>query len=1477
MTVGQGSPHVCHFRLSSVSHLQMRLGASVARLRCIFALVAFAFASLCSGFVAAQQIPPNTSINPNSNSANAALPAAGQASPTTPATQAPEPPRSPNSTDTSAGTSAGTLSTGERLAFELRMVWGGEASRGYSGSISIDDGRLKLVRNLSLQADSIGAISNVNAATLKVAGHSPSTFGGADVGIEGSPASRLTIRFDHPATGQPVEHSFTLSEVLEQRWFRNIDEQGGRVAVERQMQDRVRLRPSQAKSIFPVGTNWMGTVAGYRCGLAAGDYQLSTKLLDPSNQDAIVSEQVMQVTVDAKGDFSSPSLEIALPQVEGAYSIEFSLQRKRFLQSFVSTSDPLTRRLDLVVFDHQAKPNRIEYWAPVATIQPLNSQWWSALNWFSTLGQSQPLIPLPAFADRTKRLVNHGPQGTRKVGELDCLTLGPNAWQAYPLTIEHPGKPHRLRVRVPRDRAQQLVVSVRDFHETGEPTSMNVDSGIVITERQIASQLIGAGLWADHEIVFWPRSPQPYLMMMNGSEKTEACFGELQLEVAEIQAFSPDSSATKEPPAVTIAPAKLPAEAQGNSRMVALYLSKPLLADTFGASRNVDPITRRPLESWSTWQQSAVRLTQFMMNSGYNTLILSTVGDGGSIIPIQRLGATPRFDNGAFFSDGRSPEPKDFIELLSCHFDRCGLKLILSMDISCHLPALAKAEADSAKIANLYQVNLDGQKWQLDSDQSRRSVLYNPLNDQVQTELEQIVREVSQRYASHRSFCGLTLELKEASHFAFAGDRWGYDEATLQKYEAAVQSKLPSRDMLTSAMQGGLRLAFLNWRARELSSFYVRLADTIRSAKPDAKLLINPLAIWQQPPSQYAYSDPIAITRNLSDTLLAAGVDVPWLSRHAHVTVMRAQFDSPFEDEVDRGWQSRVSYDSSLQFLNAGNTAGNLALQRPSALPIPEASKLRAVNTPTSAGWCYPTVSTLGAEVRKRTIEALYHEDTMLVADGSWMPIQCDSLQLNQFRRSILELPATPMRSVKVDGGDSNFRLRSLKVGNDTYLQMINNASWTERVTMDMKIADIPGIFEVLGGRELTIHGAATSAASSSRVEADGKRASTIWQFDLPPYDMLAFKISDPQFKLNNLIHSADPSLIDHLKQDIEALEAQLAQISDSARAEPLGLRGGDFEKWVDGGRPLGWTLSSLPYTTISPENSLPRSGTTCVAIENKNQAKVSAWLQSEQIHIPASGRVVISAWVRSPSVGNQPQTMRLSLIGRLRDGRRYQRSLQFGATGGAAAGSNVNAPASYPSNSSAGSNATTGINNGAGSFANQSNSEIAVDWGRRPVTLYVTDLPSDELTELYVAFDLVGPGKVWIDDVQAFEAYLNPDERVQIRSQLFLAKEKLRENNPFPAEQVLNSHLARYIQSVIPLAGQTTSPAKKLMVNPESRQGNNTSGSSAYGSSSKSTPRPPLNSPENSSDKPAINDNWNNPQPVLKQLRQSMRERWQR
>lgn len=1405
MTVGHGSPQVANqcraSRLNERDSLESCCAVKSRNLSGrfrLFAFLAIVFVFSHAEFAAAQAGPAQ--ISPNTTNI--------------PATEFPV---------SAVGPIAGSQSAVDRLEFELRVVWGGGGSRAFSGTITIDDGSLKVVRNLSLQADSIGAISNVSAAKLSVAAHSPSTFGGADLRITGSPSSRITVRFDHPSSGKPIEQSFALSEVLQEQWSRPIDEQGSRVAAERQMQDRLRVSAANESSVFQVGTNWRGMVGGYRTGLQAGEYQLSAKLLDLADGDKAIAEEEYSVTVDANGNFRSPSIEMTLPTAESAYSLAFSLNRKRFLPSFVSSSQSLQRRVDLVTFDYQAQPNRIEYWAAVAAIQPLNNQWWSPMNWFSTLSQSQPLKHLPAFSETPKRLVSHGKQGTRKVGEVECLTLGPDAWQAYPLTIEHPDRPHRLRVRIPRDRTQQLLVSIRDYHDSGEPSSLNVDTGVVVSERQVTTTALGEGLWANHEVVFWPRSSQPYLLMMNGAEDSDASFGELQLEVAEVVPF--EANVTSQPlAATTLAASTLGTQAQpsfDDSRTVALYLTKPLLADAFGARRSIDPVTRRPLESWLTWHQVATRMTQFMMNAGYNTLVLSAVTDGGSVMPFPRLQTTSRFDSGAFFTDGRSPETKDFVELLSCHFDRCGLKLILAMDVRSQLLELARFEDHQPTRSGLFQTNLEGKEWSLPTQESNRCVLYNPLNEHVQAELEQIVREVSQRYAQHDSFRGLAIELSEHSHFAFAGDRWGFDPATLAKYENATQSKLPARDALATAMQGGLRLSFLNWRARELSAFYVRLANTIRHAKADASLLINPLGMWTHPPTQHEYTDAVAASRSLSDTLLAAGVDLAWLKQQSNISVLRGQMDSPLDKETERAWQSRMNYDPSLQFANAGNFGGSLNLQLPVAVPIPDASKLATGFENRSASNGYPNVTPLGSFARKAFIERLYYEDSLMLADGAWMPVQQDSDQVVQFRKSLLELPNVPMRNVRVDGEDTNFRMRTAKVGNNTFLQVINNASWTERVTMDVKIAEIPGVYEVLGGRELEIDGAVTAASSSSRVDAGGIRASTIWQFDLPPYDMVAIKISDPQFKLNSLIHSSDSSVVEGLKNEIDAFESQLAKIGDGARAESLGVPGGDFEVWVDGARPQGWMTSSLPLTTIGPETALPHSGAKCVVIENKNQAKVSAWLQSEQIRIPTSGRVVVSAWVRSPSVSNQSQQMRLSLIGRMRDGRRYQRSHQFM------------------------SNPTTVTNA-------KNTGEVAVDWGRRPVTMYVTDLPSAELTELYVAFDLVGPGKVWLDDVQAFEAYLEPDERVQIQGQLFVAKEKLRQSNAFAAEQLLNSYLARYVQSVIP-------PAPKQALNPAKQ----------------------IAAPERAIDKPvdraATNERWNNPTPVLKQFRESMRERWQR
>ena len=67
----------------------------------------------------------------------------------------------------------------------------------------------------------------------------------------------------------------------------------------------------------------------------------------------------------------------------------------------------------------------------------------------------------------------------------------------------------------------------------------------------------------------------------------------------------------------------------------------------------------------------------------------------------------------------------------------------------------------------------------------------------------------------------------------------------------------------------------------------------------------------------------------------------------------------------------------------------------------------------------------------------------------------------------------------------------------------------------------------------------------------------------------------------------------------------------------------------------------------------------------------------------------------------------------------------------------------------------------------------------RRPWGQYVfqvDDLPLEGLTSLRVRFDLMGPGEVWIDDVQLFGLAFNRSELVELQKLITLADVKLQE-----------------------------------------------------------------------------------------------------
>jgi hypothetical protein len=56
------------------------------------------------------------------------------------------------------------------------------------------------------------------------------------------------------------------------------------------------------------------------------------------------------------------------------------------------------------------------------------------------------------------------------------------------------------------------------------------------------------------------------------------------------------------------------------------------------------------------------------------------------------------------------------------------------------------------------------------------------------------------------------------------------------------------------------------------------------------------------------------------------------------------------------------------------------------------------------------------------------------------------------------------------------------------------------------------------------------------------------------------------------------------------------------------------------------------------------------------------------------------------------------------------------------------------------------------------------IDENWRQFLFQFQDIPTEKLTELHVGFDLMGPGEVYIDDVQIYDLYLKPKQRTILK-----------------------------------------------------------------------------------------------------------------
>ena len=1236
----------------------------------------------------------------------------------------------PNSRPLHSQADTAPVNATESVDFELRIVWGGPIRRQFDGTVSIDSGSIDVIRQLSLQPDSATSYKSVSQQEIRCEPHSASTFGGLDLRVRGSLESRLHLEFLDPATGKSSEHNIALSEVINSSWSNGLDDAGTRVAAERQFHDKIRIDSKRSNLVFQTAEAWSPRIEGYRTGLVPGAYVLKTQFTSATS--GTIPAQELIVEVDEAGNFMGQTIELQVPQNEGAWLLECSLHRRRFMSSILSSKADLTRRLDLVVVDDSPLDSQFA-WNPQISINALEASEPGRLAWLApsiktvsttlgSFGQWQRYNPLAYVTDTSR---SHGKLGSRKISipnsdtQEDALTLEPNSWLAIPLTGLTRGATHRLRVTAPSDTAMQLAVSCRQTDANGEFLPFTADVVLDIDERETTPR----GL-TSQDLLFWPSGPQEFILLANPHPQRVASVLRLEVDVATVS----QSEAAEAP--------------NRTSRSTGIYFDRPAITDCFTADRVADLVTGQRLDSWHTWLQTSQRLEQQMSWLDTNLVTLKIATDGGAIYPSTELSPSTRFDTGTFYADGRSPEIKDVVELMLRQLDRTrSKKAVLELTLNQPLPKVNLPNPSR----DIWQLELADSGNSADSDNiadgagkkpsQQRS---NPLHSSFQAAVVGVVREVINRYGHHPSFTGISIELDQQSQLLFAGDNWGYNPELISQFEQAMQARLPAGDDLALRLQGANRLAFLNWRAQQLTQLFARLAQEVQRGEPTRKLYLNPTGLWKDYPSDVGFTNPDAALRNPRDFLTAMGLDVESLSRVEGLEIVGGVINGHRESVDTNEWILQLASEKGI----AGEQQRSAAeIQLNKALHLDGLEKLASVSAHPSSEWIHPFYSRHSQYARKTVVENFLRNDLQTQSIGGWQAPAGSVDVLQTLHRTIRQFPPIVLSDYPLRQSDSNIRLRFGTFEGKSYLQLVNAAPWSERVEITMSARLSESLLEILGQPD-------------KRVTVSGNQI----LLEVPAYDLVGIAITDPTLTIREFWHSSDDETQMRIAQELQNLELLVAQSGDPTQQQRLANIFGSFENWTKDGTPANWNVSSLPGVFVSQSNDLPHSGNSALLIENRNEGNSPAWVQSYPIPAPTTGRMAIQAWFRVSAAGGAT-TVRLSIRGRLENGKRFERFEVLSNSG-------------------------------------NSQQSISNDWGRQPAVLNVRDLPSDEVEELVIAIDLLGPGRLWVDDVEVFESQLHPDERKYLQGILLVAKQQLEKNNLYPAEKLLDGHWGQYLVS---------------------------------------------------------------------------------
>lgn len=1235
--------------------------------------------------------------------------------------------------------------------FLLRFEWGGPRRVQWSGSISVDRGRFHDPAPLGMEADAPGSVT-VENGQLVVAPRSGRRYDGVDVSVTAEPDAEITVRLvpvstpdsaaaappntnESPHTNKPVV--IPLSQLLNQSHSDALDENGSQLVARRAPGDRLRVSFQREHLIFDPGEHFVFRVTPRALGVSAGTEIRLRATLSPARSDESLWSEEYPVKIPPDSSATAAlALDVPLPENEGVYDIVLSAERQNSWLSdpFQKKKLQLSRTVQVVVLDRDTPPAPQlsgDPWRQVLEIDPTHPSWWQRLPGWSRL-EKLPGMPRGPLGS------GHAETWRHPLAKL--IRLAPRegssepSWQAYPLPIKNPGVPHMLEIEYPSDVSQHLGVSILEPNAAGLVWPIELDSGVY----QEADETSGPPRMLRHRLIFWPKTETPLVLLTNRLADQPAAYGRIRV--------------SRGPSRL---PRALPVDRVADQRQIAAQMARPLFNEQFGATEAFDLESRQSVDDWRTFHEGTTRLIDYLNHVGYNGLMVSVMADGSTIYPSRLVGPTPLYDSGQLAATGQDPVRKDALELLLRVADREGLRIVPSLRFDSTLPALEplrrRAGADESGIE---WVGPDGLTWtQRHSPLRKQAPYYNILSEQVQMAMLSVVDELLVRYARHPSLQGIAIPLAGYSFAQIPGAEWGMDDATIARFERETQIRVPGADPNRFAQRAAFLLAsqehrqlWLTWRASVVEQFYQRLAQRIRSVRPDLTLVLTTAEMFDGPSLRHDLQPafPRRVQR-LDELMLDAGIRPQQLESVSNIVLLRPQVKMPPDPLVARA--RAMELDRLVSIARRSPEAYSAAIQM---YHPPLRQRLASFDAVSPFGRqntfiklvAQPTPSAEGN--RRRFVHELADGDVKTVFDGGYLlPMgQEDALRplFDLYRR----LPATSQEQDTLER--EPVTVRTLTGPADTMIYLVNDSPWKLTARLEL---------ELPGSCTLTRLGAADRPQLLAPIPG---QKTTPWSAEMTPYDLIVLRFSLPGARARDAQVEIPPDVPQRLEARLDDLVAREVSLIDKPALDAL--TNASFESKTDGDGIEGWELSDNdPASGFDISLDKSKFHATPGRQEKQCSLRLSsrgpvATLRSKPLPVPKSGRLIVSVWLL---VSDPKNTSEVRIRVESPDGgQKYFEYAQIGAPG-----------------------------------------TEAFQPGWKWYVFPVENLYDQNLDQVRVRFDLMGPGVVWIDDVQLRK--FQDVERMELSKLFFSARRLLSEGKYGSCLNLLESYWPRYLQQNVP------------------------------------------------------------------------------